>query len=260
MLFRCGALRPDRWNHATGLTGLIPAIRSTLRRYLARRLRGPEIPFALERLRSQGFSPSLVFDVGAYRGDFARLCLRVWPATRIACFEPQEHIRPELLRFADEHAHRVSVHPYLLGASLQNDVLFNEAETASSVLLEHHNQNHRMAMYDMKTVDHAMFDEFDGKSPDLLKVDVQGYELEVLKGAEKALKQVQAVLAEVNLLDIHKDVPLFAEMVDWLKRKGFVAFDICGLTRRPLDDALWQIDMIFVPEESPLRHDKHWKS
>jgi hypothetical protein len=45
-------------------------------------------------------------------------------------------------------------------------------------------------------------------------------------------------------------------MVAWLFGRGFVAYDICGLTRRPLDDALWQADLIFVRNDDPLRRDK----
>ena len=44
----------------------------------------------------------------------------------------------------------------------------------------------------------------------------------------------------------------------WLAERGWVAFDICGLTRRPLDDALWQADMLFAPGTSELRRDKKW--
>jgi len=64
------------------------------------------------------------------------------------------------------------------------------------------------------------------------------------------------ILAEVNLLDIHEGVPLLHEMTSWLSQRGFVAYDICGLTRRPLDDALWQVDMIFVRQDDALRADK----
>jgi hypothetical protein len=71
---------------------------------------------------------------------------------------------------------------------------------------------------------------------------------------------MQVVLAEVSLLDIHQNVPLFAEIVAWLNDRDWVAYDICGLTRRPLDKALWQADLIFVPRNSPLRTDKRWKA
>jgi hypothetical protein len=61
------------------------------------------------------------------------------------------------------------------------------------------------------------------------------------------------------LIDIHKDVPLLDDLVIFLREMGFVAYDICGLTRRPLDQALWQADFIFVPRECALRSDKRWQ-
>jgi hypothetical protein len=47
-------------------------------------------------------------------------------------------------------------------------------------------------------------------------------------------------------------------MTGWLFQRGFVAYDICGLTRRPLDDALWQADMVFVRQDDVLRADKSY--
>jgi hypothetical protein len=46
------------------------------------------------------------------------------------------------------------------------------------------------------------------------------------------------------------------EVVAWLAARGFVAYDISGLTRRPMDDALWQADMVFLRKDDPLRRDK----
>jgi hypothetical protein len=94
--------------------------------------------------------------------------------------------------------------------------------------------------------------------PDLLKLDVQGYELWVLKGAEESLPGIRVILAEVNRLDIHKGVPLLHEMTGWLFQRGYGAHDICGLTRRPLDDALWQVDTIFVRRDDALRAEKSY--
>jgi hypothetical protein len=91
-----------------------------------------------------------------------------------------------------------------------------------------------------------------------LKLDVQGYELEVLKGSEKSLQGIQVILAEVNLIDIHQNVALLAEIVQWLNLRDWVAYDICELHRRPLDQALWQADFIFVQRSSFLRTDKRW--
>jgi FkbM family methyltransferase len=228
-----------------------------IRAYLARKLDLPEIPSALDKLANLGFNPTLIFDVGAYQGDFARLCIKKFPDPKIACFEVLEH-RVEQLKHLSSQNPLVRVFPTLLGSIPQENVQFNQSETASSVLTEQIQQNFSVASYPMTTIDSVVSEYFNGESPNFLKLDVQGYELEVLKGAERSLSGIQVILAEVNLLDIHQSVPLLAEVIAWLNDRDWVAYDICGLTRRPLDGALWQADFIFVPRGSSLRSDKRW--
>lgn len=69
---------------------------------------------------------------------------------------------------------------------------------------------------------------------------------------------MQVILAEISLLDIRQNVPLLAELVNWLDQRNWFAYDICGLTRRPLYQAFWQADFIFVRRDSSLRSDKRW--
>jgi FkbM family methyltransferase len=235
------------------------SIRSYIRSRLARRLQVPQIPFALERLAAIGYRPSQIFDIGAYKGEFALECLRLWPNTKIACFEALEEKVEYLQKISHLH-NAIQVFPGLMGEERKEDVLFHETETASSVLTEHFPQNFPTKAYPMTTVDEVVRNHFNGRSPSMLKLDVQGYELAILKGAEQTLAGVEVILAETNLLDIHRDVPLLGEVMSWLNERDWVAYDICGLTRRPLDKTLWQADFIFTPRDSPLRADKRWAS
>jgi len=226
-----------------------------IRQYLTKKLGLPEITTSLERIAKLGFNPNQIFDVGAYKGDFANLCFKYFPYSKVACFEVLEN-RVEQLNLLASKNPSLQVFPTLLGSEIREEVQFNQSETASSVLVESIPQNFPVKSFPMKTVDSIVTDYFNGESPDFLKLDVQGYELEVLKGAEKSLAQMQVILAEVNLIDIHQNVALLAELVGWLNERNWVAYDICELHRRPLDAALWQADFIFVPSNSPLRSDK----
>ena len=236
---------------------MLKPLRAMLRERLARRLGVPEIPHALERLANNGFRPGLIFDAGAYRGDFSRSCLKIWPGCRIACFEALESRAADLRALTDDEP-SVRVYQFLLGAEARVDVALHASETSSSVLDEHIAQSFPTQRCTMRTVDEIVASDYPDGGPDLLKLDVQGYELEILKGAEGTLSQIRVILMELNLLDIHRGVPLLAEVVVWLDCRGWAAYDICGLTRRPLDQALWQADFIFVPQTSPLRADKRW--
>jgi len=241
------------------LTSNFLSIKARVRQYLTRQLRVPEIPVALERPANLSFQPNQIFDVGAYQGEFAQCCLRIWPKTRVACFEALEHKVTQLQLIASCNP-AIQVFPGLLGAKTLKSVAFHQAETASSILEEQIPQNFPVTFHPMQTLDKIVEENFHGNPPDLLKIDVQGYELEVLKGAEKSLSQIQVLLLEVNLLDIHQNVPLLAEVVAWLNDRNWVAYDICGLIYRPLDRALWQADFIFLPRNSSLRSNKRWKA
>ena len=97
-----------------------------------------------------------------------------------------------------------------------------------------------------------------GLRPDFLKIDVQGYELEVLKGAQGILQSIEVVFTEVNHIEVYRGAPLAAEVIDWLAQRGYALHDVCNFMSRPRDGALWQTDMIFVRHDSPLRASKEW--
>jgi FkbM family methyltransferase len=234
-------------------------LRARLRKLLVRRMNVPDIPESLARLQRVGFVPQLVFDVGAFRGDFAASALEVWPAAKIACFEPLPHGRAQIEALR-RRLPNIAIHATLVGASEVAGVEMHVANASSSLLRDAHNESYPVQTFPQTTVDAAVRGLYGGRAPELLKLDVQGYELEVLKGSEQALAAdgVRAVLTEISLLDLHQGVPLLDQIVGWLAARGFVAYDICGLTRRPLDDALWQTDFIFLRRDDPLRGDKRY--
>jgi hypothetical protein len=94
--------------------------------------------------------------------------------------------------------------------------------------------------------------------PDLIKLDLQGAELDALEGAPESLKRAKAVLLEVSMIDFEKGMPVIGDVVAFMKAKGHVVYDILGLWHRPLDGALAQGDLLFVPETSALRADRRY--
>jgi len=94
--------------------------------------------------------------------------------------------------------------------------------------------------------------------PFLVKADTQGSELEVLSGAERTLQSTDAVLLAVSLFQFCEGGPQMADVVAFMKNRGFLAYDIVGGHERPLDGALAQVDMVFVPETGPLRRESQY--
>src|SRR5439155_19985445 len=103
-------------------------------------------------LSRNGFTPKHIFDVGAYQGDFARLCLGIWPKAKVVAFEVLEQKVLELRQMAAS-GFEIEVIASLLGAENCDAVPFHEMETASSVLAEHIHQQARIKTHPMRTID-----------------------------------------------------------------------------------------------------------
>ncbi len=103
-------------------------------------------------------------------------------------------------------------------------------------------------------VDEA-FDRMEFPGPYLIKIDVQGAELTALEGCAGLLDSTDALCLEVSLFSFMKEAPQLADVVAKLASLGFAAWDIIPGWTRPLDGALGQVDIVFVPETSDLRAD-----
>ena len=104
----------------------------------------------------------------------------------------------------------------------------------------------------LKTLD-TLCHECELSGPYLIKVDVQGAELDVMAGAKQVLGQTEMVILETSLFQFFVDGPQFHDTVSVMREYGFVVYDIFGLQYRLLDGALSQVDLLFVREEGIFR-------
>jgi FkbM family methyltransferase len=78
-----------------------------------------------------------------------------------------------------------------------------------------------------------------------MKVDVQGFEMFVLKGADKIFPQVQAIEMELSLAPLYQGGPLFLEMIRYLEKLGFALVSLSHVFSDAKTDQLLQVDGIF---------------
>jgi FkbM family methyltransferase len=209
----------------------------------------PSIDNALRTVRWLGLDPQFAVDAGAYHGDWTKLFKAVFPDSRVLMIEAQDAKRPLLDQFAAQYGGDVRVETALLGAADGRSVPFVEMETGSSVFEERSPFERRFVNKTMQRLDTILAA---GGYPrvDFLKLDVQGYELQVLEGAPVALAQASAVLLESSLLPVNTGCPLIADVMQFMDRAGFRLFDFCSQIRRK-DGVLWQTDLLFLRKESP---------
>jgi hypothetical protein len=80
--------------------------------------------------------------------------------------------------------------------------------------------------------------------PCLLKIDVQGYELEVLRGGEETLRSVDEVFVECSFVELYTGQALAGELIAYLCSKGFRLTGIFGV-KRDLAGRCLQADALF---------------
>lgn len=206
---------------------------------------------SLRNMKRLGFNPVTIVDVGAYEGNWTLLIKNLFPDSKVLMIEAQPEkdaiLQSVKLRFPQDVIYDIAV----LGAEDGKEIVFFELETGSSVL-EENSEVPRLAHKRKLATLETVLDQNGWKTVDFLKLDVQGYELEVLKGAERILPSIEVILLEVSFLQVNHGAPLLAEVVEFMQRHSFRAYEVCSFIRRPLDNALWQSDILFVNEKSDL--------
>ncbi|RPF47029.1 FkbM family methyltransferase [Thermodesulfitimonas autotrophica] len=209
---------------------------------------------ALHQVRKQGWQPRTCIDVGAALGDFSLACARIFPEAQYLLIEPLKEYEPFLTAAVRQlpgakyipvaatvrdGSVAIYVHKDLVGSSLYREkegpAVDGVARTVSAMTLD------------------RLCQEYNTAGPYLLKIDVQGAELEVLKGAEKALQEAEYVILETSFFRFFHGGPEFNAVMKFMEERGFVPYDIWGLKYRPLDRALAQADVAFVKEDGIFR-------
>jgi FkbM family methyltransferase len=206
----------------------------------------------LQQAVQNGLKPATIIDVGAASGTPA--LYEVFPKARHVLIEPLEEYKPQLdslvsnldraeyiLAAATATAGNIviNVHPDLVGSSI-----YKEDEDSDVNGVER--------MIPAMTVDNIC-SERSLEGPYLIKIDTQGSELEVLKGAKTALINTEFVILEVSLFEFFKGGPQIYDCITFMREHGFVAYDVFNLQYRLLDGAMSQVDIAFVREQSPFR-------
>lgn len=189
------------------------------------------------------------YDIGANVGSWTLLARALVPESTIIGFEPMVEHLPKFR----EHTcalERVTLLPLALG-SKQTTLEFHPASfsDASSFLPLNDEgkkvwriDNTETRMMDVTTLDNVISSR-NLPSPDLIKLDVQGFELEVLKGATHALNSCRWILCEVSFTELYAGQCLFSDVAAFLATRGF---DVHAIGERTsIGRQLLQTDVLF---------------
>ena len=221
-----------------------------------------DVKMFLEDLQARGFDPKGIIDVGANRGDWTRLAISVFPRAKVLMIEPQREMQGHLEKLCLDNPNLKFVQA---GAGRETGQLVQTIwqDLAGSSFLptpsEERLRNGTQRITPVVTIDSLVNARTDFL-PDLVKLDIQGFELEALKGSASLFGRTQVFFLETSLYPFMKGMPVTAECIDFMTARDYELYDVVEYRRRPLDGALGQIDLAFVMRDGVFRSSSIWES
>jgi FkbM family methyltransferase len=206
------------------------------------------------------FKIKSIIDVGANEGQFILRLLKNNFKGNVISFEPISDAHEKLLINAKKNKKKISwyvAEKCGLGAKdFSNDIFISQHSESSSllrILPKHTNLKPLSKTISAERIKIKKLDNFYENIKKLdknifLKIDTQGYELEVLKGAERTLELITALVVEVSLVKLYENQPHWLDIVNFLKERNFVIWSVDRVMGDVKTGETYQLDIIFVKD------------
>jgi len=185
----------------------------------------------------QNLSVGTFFDVGANKGQFSLVARETHPHAMIHAFEPLPQPAGLYERvFAGDR--KVSLSVCALGEQVEELTINVSRHDDSSSILPISSLQTQLYPGTQKSGEQRIKvcrgDDVLGMlevvAPVMLKIDVQGYEMSVLKGFSQSLDKIEYILTEVSFAELYEGQQLAHEIVSWLAARGFVLTGMYNLS------------------------------
>tara|TARA_B100001250_G_scaffold400998_1_gene412313 strand:- start:483 stop:1214 length:732 start_codon:yes stop_codon:yes gene_type:complete len=197
----------------------------------------------------------LILDVGANLGQFASDMRRAGYQNQIISFEPIHECYKHLISIADSGW---QVKNFALGNKNLNEKINISNKTVYSSILDVNkfgksNFQNSIKVIDKQDIQVKKLDDIIhetvnnlSKKKVFLKIDTQGYDNRVIRGAAKTLKHVQILQTEISCRGIYEDTPSVTERLEELLSIGFSIVGIFPISRDKNTMEILEFDCLLI--------------
>jgi FkbM family methyltransferase len=196
----------------------------------------------MQRFQKTNVKLDVIYDIGAHKGRWTKWHKKILKNKRFILFEANEIHRKKLEKISSE------VFIQVLSDENKQLKFFRKGGTGDSIYLE--NTDHYTDSFELvsaKNID-TLINEKNLPLPDFIKLDVQGAELDILKGAKTAISSCNVILMECPIVQYNLGAPKLEEYLNFMKEIDFLPIKIF---EQHIDRGLLiQIDILFMSKKS----------
>jgi len=214
----------------------------------------PDHDFARRMKMVKHYNINSLLDIGANNGGYAKSMRKLGYRGKIISFEPLKSAFLDLKKASSKDKSWI-VNNYAIGNEDKNGVINVAGNSFSSSILEmlpSHLNSAPQSKYvaqeeiEIKKID-SIINEFCKKEDNvMLKIDTQGFEKNVIEGANESLKNIKIIQLEMSIIQLYESEMLYMDMINHLDKKGFQLFSLENGFSDPTTGRLLQVDGIFV--------------
>jgi len=204
-------------------------------------------------LKSVQFKPVHIVDVGANKGDWTREALKEFPDCRFTLLEPQSWLKSSIQDLLDANPN-ISFHAVGAG-SKSGSFKFTILDRDDSCSFSYSEQEANEKGY--KQIDigvvtlNELIKEQDLPIPDIIKIDAEGLDIEVLKGATDFFGKTEAFMVEAGVVN-KKFENSFLNLINYMDKSGYRLFEITDMNRPLKFEVLWLVELAFVKKNGVI--------
>ena len=201
-------------------------------------------------------SGNLIVDVGAADGRISEKFIEAFPDATVYAFEAIAAMFAELQERLAGNKSIIAVHTGLGSEPKELPIHLSQRITSSSFFDIEKNISNQFFSENLKDigVESVNISTLDQEIPrdrhiNILKMDVQGFELEVLRGGQNTLRRTAIVVVEMQNHDLYVGAPKYSDLDEFLRGGNFELYDVIPSIRQ--DKKLYEWDSIYVNKNVP---------